>query len=76
MRWLIVTSSLARPGQALSGVNAASGQNINAAAFNDPNMAANYRGIVPPRSGNSNNMNSAQLPVGPLYYLRVPLMQP
>ena len=54
----------ARPGQALSGVNAASGQNINAAAFNDPNMAANYRGIVPPRSGNGNNMNSAQLPGG------------
>lgn len=50
--------------QALNGVNAVSGQNINASAFNDPNMAANYRGIVPPRSGNT-NMANAQLPGGP-----------
>ena len=49
--------------QALGGVNAVSGQNINSAAFNDPSMAANYRGIVPPRTNNQ-ALNNAHLPGG------------
>ena len=47
----------------LGGVSAAN-RNLNPQQLNDRNMAAGYRGVVPPRNASNNNVN-AQLPGGP-----------
>lgn len=47
----------------LGGVSA-SNRNLNPQQLNDRNMAAGYRGVVPPRNASNNNVN-AQLPGGP-----------
>lgn len=47
----------------LSGVTAAN-RNLNPQQLNDRNMAAGYRGVVPPRTGAAPGAN-AQLPGGP-----------